>query len=113
MDPRHDRRFAARALTLASLTFLLTGPLPNAEAAEDNLRERFELAMARYERCHWTQAFTLLAQLADQGHAHAARFALLMQAHGPALYGMAFDATPEQTRRWLVTAAPALRRTVH
>jgi hypothetical protein len=110
MDPRHDRQLAARAQTLSSLTFLLTGPLRHAHPGDEHQQQRFDIAMARYDRCHWNQAFTLLSQLADEGHVQSARIGLLMHAHGPTMYGFEFDATDARRERWIVTAAPALRQ---
>ena len=109
MDPRHDRRLAAHALTISSLTFMIPGPVRNAGEGTEAQRNRFELAMSRYERCHWQQAFTLLAMLADEGHAQAARTALLMHSHGPTMYGLEFAAAPERRGRWLSAAAAAWR----
>lgn len=53
-----------------------------------------------YERGHWPQAFAAFAQRADEGHAEAARIALLMHRHGPTLYGQHFDASPYQQLQW-------------
>lgn len=111
MDPRHDRRLAAHALTISSLTFLIPGPVPDTREGTEPQRQRFELAMSRYERCHWHQAFTLLAMLADEGHAQAARTALLMHSHGPTMFGFDFPAAPERRVRWLASAASTLRAT--
>lgn len=111
MDPRHDRRLAAHALTISSLTFMIAGPVPDAREGNEVQRQRFELAMSRYERCHWHQAFTLFAMLADECHAQAARMALLMHSHGPTLYGLEFASAPERRDRWL--SAAAARRAAH
>jgi hypothetical protein len=112
MDPRHDRRLAAHALTISSLTFMIPGPMRDVHEGTEPQRHRFELAMSRYERCHWHQAYTLLAMLADEGHAQAARTALLMHAHGPTMYGLDFPAAAERRERWLAIAA-MVRRAPH
>lgn len=109
MDPRHDRRLAAHALTISSLTFMIPGPVPDVHEGTERQRERFELALSRYERCHWHQAYTLLAMLADEGHAQAARMALLMHSHGPTMYGLDFPAPSAQRERWLAAAAATWR----
>jgi hypothetical protein len=109
MDPRHDRRLAAQALTLSSLTFMIPGPVPDASEGTEPQRRRFELAMSRYERCHWHQAFTLLAMLADEGHAQASRMALLMHSHGPTMYGLEFPAERARRERWLAAVSLAAR----
>jgi hypothetical protein len=53
-----------------------------------------------YERGHWPQAFAAFAQRADEGHAEAARIALLMHRHGSTLYGQHFEASPYQQLQW-------------
>ena len=62
--------------------------------------ERFAEALAAYERNHWREAHRLLVLLADDGHAEAARMALLMWRHGPSLYGQPFAASAAQVERW-------------
>ena len=68
---------------------------PAAEAAPS-----FDGAMAAYERNHWDQAYLAFTALADQGHAEAARIALQMWRHGPALYQRSFPANAHQLARW-------------
>ncbi len=60
----------------------------------------FDTALSAYERNHWDAAFATLVQLADQGHAEAARMALQMWRFGPKLYQTSFSANAEQTSRW-------------
>ncbi|MEP7282486.1 MAG: hypothetical protein ABI696_10955 [Rubrivivax sp.] len=66
-----------------------------------------ESVLSDYERCHWAEAYAALRRLADQGHAEAARVALQMRRYGPALYGQAFEASPDEAQRWLRTAVAA------
>ena len=60
----------------------------------------FVSATRFYKDCHWKFAFDRLASLADQGHAPAAKLALLMLRYGRPLYGTGFSAKPEQVARW-------------
>lgn len=64
----------------------------------------FERAIGDYERQHFDAAFQGLSVLADQGHAEAARIALLMSAHGPRLYGLRLAVGEAQRERWLQVA---------
>lgn len=86
-----SRRWTAAVLAALAV---LAAPAQADPAAE------FDTAMAAYERNHWTQAFAAFARLGDAGHAQAARVALQMWRHGPALYGREFDATPAQRQQW-------------
>jgi len=62
--------------------------------------ERFDAAVRLYRDGHWELAFASLSTLADQGHAPAAKLALLMLRYGTALYGANFPARPVQIARW-------------
>ena len=88
---------AAAALLMAGAVQAQTGPVPLTP---------FERAMTEYERQHFAEAYQALWVLADQGHAEAARIALLMATHGPRLYGMRFAIGPVQQERWLAAALP-------
>lgn len=82
-----------------------------AAAASTSDREsdaRFQEAMLAYERNHWSLAFVLLAALADDGHAEAARIALQMQRHGPTLYRSEFGASAERIERWTLVTGCAV-----
>lgn len=48
----------------------------------------------------WADAYAALVRRADAGCPQAARQALEMVRHGPAVYGMHFPASPAQLRRW-------------
>lgn len=93
-----DRR-AGIALAAAVLAFAAFAV--RAEPAVDAaMAVAYDEALAEYERCHWPEAFQALAQLADRGHAQAARVALQMRRFGPALYGWTFTASAAQIGRW-------------
>lgn len=77
----------------------LKHPAPQAEASD------FDAAMAEYTHQNYRNAFDALARLADSGHPHAARMALLMVAHGTRLYGHRFEAGAASRRRWLALSA--------
>jgi hypothetical protein len=90
--------WAQRSNSLAAAAVVLRSALdatPNSSSDE-----RFAAEVRLYEEGHWEQAFTGLASLADQGHATAARLALLMLRYGASLYGTAFSAAPDQVARW-------------
>ena len=71
-------------------------------AAHESMPDRFAEAMLAYERNHWPQAFAALVALATEGHADAARVAMLMHRHGPRLYGQHFVLTASQ---WALLAS--------
>ena len=90
--------WAHRSNSLAAAAVVLKSALdatPNTSSDE-----RFRVEVRLYEEGHWQQAFVGLSSLADQGHATAARLALLMLRYGAAVYGTTFSATPEQVARW-------------
>lgn len=70
------------------------------DTSKPGLRERFDDAMSAYERNHWERAYGSFVELADLGHAEAARLSLQMWRYGPALYGTRFVATPHQVEQW-------------
>jgi hypothetical protein len=65
----------------------------------------FDEAQARHDAGHYADAYAAFATLADCGHREAARNALQMRQVGPALYGRAFMAGPNQLQRWRRHAA--------
>jgi hypothetical protein len=69
--------------------------LPTPSAASS-----FDRAMDEYTQEHYVEAFGALSRLADEGHADAARMALLMHEHGPRLFGHRFDIDPARRARW-------------
>jgi len=62
--------------------------------------DAFARALAFYEQGQWLNAFKALTQLADAGHAPAAKLALLMLRYGASLYGMPLHAEAPQIARW-------------
>ena len=91
-QPRHCNSLAAADLVLRIARA--------AGGAEDRPDKAFSSAVQLYQDCHWEFAFDRLAILADQGHAPAAKLALLMLRYGSSLYGTSFSAKPEQVARW-------------
>lgn len=65
----------------------------------------FDAALLAYESNHWHESFLALAALADCGHPEAARMALLMWRHGPALFDTTFSARAEQVQQWIRVAS--------
>jgi hypothetical protein len=61
----------------------------------------FNDAMEQYREGRSSAAYGRFARLADQGHAEAARIALLMFRHGPKLYGHDWGASQPQLRQWM------------
>lgn len=86
---------------IVALTLCLAAQSGFAQSAsEAQLAREFEAAMAEYEANRWQQAFDALAELADKGHAEAARMALRMKRFGPKLYGREFVASGRQEELW-------------
>jgi hypothetical protein len=90
--------WAHRSNSLAAAAVVLRSALEQTPNASGD--ERFAVEVRLYEEGHWDEAFAGLASLADQGHASAARLALLMLRHGAAVYGTAFTVAPERVARW-------------
>ena len=96
--PTHRAGKAFAALTLFAL--LSAHGAVNAQPDADT-KTHFDEAMSLYEQCQWTPAFEQLVNLANGGHAEAARVALMMSRYGPALYGSQFATNAWQRERWL------------
>ncbi len=90
------------AAVIAAGTPALAQPAPGsaAQASAQALDERFDDAMQTYERNHWSQAFEAFRQLAEQGHADAARLVVQMHWQGARLYGQRFALSPLQVQRF-------------
>jgi 2,4-dienoyl-CoA reductase-like NADH-dependent reductase (Old Yellow Enzyme family) len=97
-----QRRTMARWLgSVLSLTLAMGTGAQTPDADAPSRRDQaFAQAMALYDRSHWASAWRSFAELADAGHRDAAWLALQMWRHGPRLYGMAFDASPQRRARW-------------
>ncbi len=103
---KHRRNPIVLAVTAALAVGLGLASAP-AQAEQASLDDSaFAEALDAYERNHWPRAFQALAELADGGHAEAARWAWLMVRHGPALYHQHFDPDPQRRQRWLTLASP-------
>ena len=109
------RRDTDPGLNGSVLASLVPGAAPSG-------RSNLDVAWDAYERCHWGEAFDAFATLADAGDLEAARMALSMVLHGPALYQQTFDISLERLSSWrrldgtLATAngplsGPAISRT--
>lgn len=66
----------------------------------ERVDEAFLTATRQFQNGKWQRAFNQLSALADDGHAPAAKLALLMLRHGRTLFGLSFDAQPPQIARW-------------
>jgi hypothetical protein len=101
--PNPVRRVAICSLAALAASIAGASLAQSTSAAQQSA---FARAMADYERQHFAAAHQAFWLLADQGHAEAARIALLMAAHGPRLYGQRFAIGDVQRDRWLATALP-------
>lgn len=90
---------AAMAAVMALAAFT---PLTARAAPGD---DRFVAAMRLYHDDRYAAAYGRLIELADEGHAEAARIALLMLRFGPTLYRSQWSATQEQIQHWLALAS--------
>ncbi len=71
----------------------------------------FDAAVTLYDRGAWPEAFAALVRLANQGHAQAAKLALLMLRYGASLYGTAFRAEAPQIAPWAARVIDAGKAT--
>ena len=91
-------------IALAAIVSALIAGTASAQTADTDGPKRLDDAQLAYENCHWQEAFAAFAALADHGQPEAARIAVLMQRHGPALYHITFLADAEKVRRWSLLA---------
>ena len=86
----------------ASITLGSTPRAARASAAphDHDAAPDFGVALTHLEAGAWARAFTELAALANDGHASAARIALMMASRGGAMFGGYFHATPRDLARW-------------
>ena len=68
--------------------------------APDSTSRRFLQAMETLETGHWSEAFGLLAALANGGHAPSARIALMLARCGTSLFGGSFAASRREQAYW-------------
>lgn len=95
----HDQRFLAAALLAAAMA------VPAAPVGAAPIDDPFVAAMRLYHDDRYAAAYGRLADLADSGHAEAARIALLMLRLGPSLYRSQWSASREQIQHWLDLAS--------
>ena len=74
------------------------------EAPARQAPSTFDRAIEHLAHGRWTEAYDLLASLADAGDPEAARVAMLMAMRGPRLFGRSFAATSSRRRRWQAAA---------
>lgn len=70
------------------------------QAASTTVAQRFDAAQMAQYRDHWPEAYAELSALADEGHPEAARMAMQMRQHYPALYGRELVASAGQVAQW-------------
>jgi hypothetical protein len=97
------RRLAAHALCAAALA--LPAAAGAQAAAPADLQLKFEAAQARYRAQQFAGAYGRFVELADRGHADAARIAWMMYRWGTPLYGAAWYASAPQIRAWSALVA--------
>ena len=97
--PPPANNFASAALVLGN-AMDFAHAANGAAGAPTPADEGFDAAVRLYAAGHWEQAFVNLATLADQGHAVAAKLALLMLRYGATVYGSTFTVHPGQVARW-------------
>jgi hypothetical protein len=90
-------RFAGRTACTAALLATLACAAPPAMAGPDRA---FDAAVKTYRAGRFSDAYGKFIPLANNGNADAARIVLFMYAHGPLLYGSAWDATAEDIELW-------------
>jgi hypothetical protein len=97
------RKTSLRAFALShavAALVLLVGAVSAQPARTTDAEQALDAALVAYERNHWDAAYAAFTALADRGHPEAARFALQMWRHGPALYRRSFVASEQQLGRW-------------
>jgi 2,4-dienoyl-CoA reductase-like NADH-dependent reductase (Old Yellow Enzyme family) len=98
---QHRKRIEIPSLRMAMLAGALLVSVASAQTTGTPAADpAFDNALVAYERNHWDEAYTALAQLADRGHPQAARMALQMWRFGPKLYQKDFGASAAQLERW-------------
>jgi hypothetical protein len=78
-------------------------PAPPADATDDP----FGQALEACAQGRWSQAYAVLATLADAGHPEAGRLALQMARHGQRLFGLRCQLPPARRARWAALAGAA------
>jgi len=70
---------------------------------------RYGAAVQTFRGQDYAGAYGRFADLADEGHAGAAHWALAMVSQGPEVFGSEWSATPGQLRRWSALSARDVR----
>lgn len=79
-------------------------------ATTASVEAAFNDAMEQYRDGRWAAAYGRFAALADQGHAEAARIALLMLRYGARLYGHEWGASQPQINQWMKLAVQRMEQ---
>jgi hypothetical protein len=95
-------RFVLPFLAAFVLCANASAATPSADAAKPE--SQFNEAMDLYSVGKWAGAYGRFAALADQGHAEAARIAILMLRYGSRLYGHDWGASQPQINQWMKLA---------
>ena len=103
-----QRRLPGRRPAVESFADLLLDAMPvsnttgsmSASGSNVDDQELFLNALSHYRQDRWETAFGELSELADRGHAMAAKLALLMLRHEVTLFETSFVATPRQVAKW-------------
>jgi hypothetical protein len=124
LSPGHLLTRAAFALAGAALLTLAafatgTAPPPAAatpwilaetpRAVDAQLALRYDRAVQALRAQDYAGAYGRFADLADQGHAASAQWALAMVSQGPAVFGSEWSATRGQLQRWSTLSAREAR----
>lgn len=101
-------RSAAPLLLGAALAFPMTAPAaPQGGLVSGDAL--YAQAMQAFRAGRFPDAYGRFVALADAGHAQAARHALWMCEHGPALFGSQWDCGPSQVEDWAGAAGAQAR----
>jgi hypothetical protein len=96
------QRALGRAVFAALTTLAALAGSPAQAGAGD---ERFIAAMRLYHEDRYAAAYGRMVELADEGHAEAARVALMMLRLGPTLYRSQWSASQDQIQHWQALAS--------
>jgi hypothetical protein len=84
--------------------------LPAQAQAAPGRDAAFAAATQEYRAQHYASAYGRFVQLADQGHAEAARIAWMMYRSGPVLFGTQWYASTPQLNAWAALVVDAASR---
>lgn len=101
-------RFVLHVLVALLLCANAAAATSSVDAARSHAQ--FNEAMDLYSLGKWAAAYGRFASLADQGHAEAARIALLMLRHGSRLYGHDWGASQPQINQWMTLAVQRMEK---